>query len=218
MPRQHLGVSLQRFRSIIIIHVCPCFLSRRHLTAACVSLCQAAGAALWVSAVASSAHAVRAVLLAIATVTSRCGLRSSRDRTQAAVRVWLVSARRVTDVAPTIGKRRRSPLPIFETRPSRSFPPDEFCLGTSPSQAANCRPDLKVVGSGTLAASAVAVMTPTPGIVSSRWLAAFCRCRTSSCRSILRIASARCSSCDPNARSAERAIAGRVRSSGSRRA
>jgi hypothetical protein len=89
-------------------------------------------------------------------------------------------------------------LPIFDTRPSLSLPPEEFCRGTSPSQAANCRPDLKAEGSGTLAASAVAVIMPTPGIVSSRWLASFCRCQANSCRSILPICSARVSSWAPD--------------------
>ena len=57
--------------------------------------------------------------------------------------------------------------------PNRSLPPDEFCLGTSPSQAANWRPDRKTLASPTVATSAVAVMNPMPGMVSSRRLMVF---------------------------------------------
>ena len=34
------------------------------------------------------------------------------------------------------------------------MPPEEFCRGTKPRKAANCRPDLNTLGSGTLAESA----------------------------------------------------------------
>ena len=74
------------------------------------------------------AQAVRAVLLAIATVTSRVGLRPSRDLTQAPVRVSVVSARLVTEVAPITSKRRKYPLPIFEMCSRRSLPPAQFCV------------------------------------------------------------------------------------------
>jgi hypothetical protein len=52
----------------------------------------------------------------------------------------------------------------------------ESCRGTSPIQAAKSRPDRKAVGSATVAAIAVAPMTPMPGMVSSRLLAWFERC------------------------------------------
>jgi hypothetical protein len=35
------------------------------------------------------------------------------------------------------GNFRKYRLPIFETWPSRSLPPDEFCLGVRPRKAAN---------------------------------------------------------------------------------
>ncbi len=54
-----------------------------------------------VSPRASTAQIIRAVLLVMATVTSRAGLRSSRLRTQLAAGASLVLARRTTDVAPT---------------------------------------------------------------------------------------------------------------------
>jgi hypothetical protein len=45
----------------------------------------------------------------------------------------------------------------------------EFCRGTSPIQAARSLPDLKAVGSGTVATMALASTGPTPGISISRW-------------------------------------------------
>jgi hypothetical protein len=59
-------------------------------------------------------QAVRALLLAVATVTRSVGLRPASDLTQAPVRVSVVSARLVTEVAPTTSKRRKYPSPIFE--------------------------------------------------------------------------------------------------------
>jgi hypothetical protein len=47
--------------------------------------------------------------------------------------------------------------------PSRSLPPLEFCLGTSPIQAARLRPVLKAFGSATLATSALASSGPHAG-------------------------------------------------------
>jgi hypothetical protein len=46
--------------------------------------------------------------------------------------------------------------------PSLSRPPLEFCLGTSPIQAAKSRPERKAFGSATLATSAVANAGPSP--------------------------------------------------------
>src|SRR5262252_7664904 len=57
--------------------------------------------------------------------------------------------------------------------PSLSLPPLERCLGTSPTQAEKSRPDRKALGSATQATNAVASAGPTPGIASSRLLAAF---------------------------------------------
>ena len=50
------------------------------------------------------------------------------------------------------------------------FAPVEFCGGTRPSQAANSQPLRKPLGSATMAAMAVAMMGPMPGIVANRWL------------------------------------------------
>src|SRR5215470_16222822 len=60
--------------------------------------------------------------------------------------------------------------------PSCCLPPVEFWRGTSPIHAARSRPDLKALGSVTVAAIAVATITPTPGIDSSRWLISLARC------------------------------------------
>ena len=104
----------------------------------------------------------------MATVTNRAGLRSSRLRTQLAAVVSAVRARRTTDVAPTTSSFLRWRSPIFEMRPSLSLPPDEFWRGTRPSEAENSRPERNAVGSVTEAARAVALMTPTPGMVVNR--------------------------------------------------
>jgi hypothetical protein len=54
--------------------------------------------------------------------------------------------------------------------PNRTLPPDPLCRGTSPIQVAKCRPERKELGSGMVAAKALAVIRPMPGIVSRRWL------------------------------------------------
>lgn len=59
----------------------------------------------------------------------------------------------------------------------RSLPPVKFCLGTSPIQAANSRPDLKIEGSDTEVTSAVAMIGPIPGMISKRRPASFERCQ-----------------------------------------
>ena len=56
-----------------------------------------------------------------------------------------------------------------------SLPPLEACLGTRPIQAASSRPDLKTDGSVIEAASAVAVIGPMPGMLSSRRLTSLAR-------------------------------------------
>ncbi len=51
-------------------------------------------------------------------------------------------------------------VPILETRPSRSLPPDELCLGVNPRKTANSRGREKAEISWMLAASAEAVTGP----------------------------------------------------------
>lgn len=58
--------------------------------------------------------------------------------------------------------------------PSFSLPPVEFCRGASPSQAEKSRPELKTLGSGTLATITVAMSLPTPGTPASNLLIGLC--------------------------------------------
>ena len=53
--------------------------------------------------------------------------------------------------------------------------PVECCRGTSPIHAAKSRPDLKLLGSVTVEAIAVAAITPIPGMVSRRQLMSLAR-------------------------------------------
>ena len=62
-------------------------------------------------------------------------------------------------------RRYRSPCLVMP--PSLCLPPEEFCRGVRPSQAANSRPERKADGSGMVAAKAVAVIGPIPGMVAS---------------------------------------------------
>ena len=63
-------------------------------------------------------------------------------------------------------RRYRSPCLVMP--PNFSLPPLEFCRGTSPIQAARALPDLKAVGSGTVATMALASTGPTPGTSINR--------------------------------------------------
>ena len=73
-------------------------------------------------------------------------------------------------LAPLISSRRKYSLPRLDTPPNGFLPPVEFCGGTRPSQAANSQPLRKPLGSATMAAMAVPMMGPMPGIVANRWL------------------------------------------------
>jgi hypothetical protein len=59
----------------------------------------------------------------------------------------------------------RIAITLFADAAELSLPPLECCFGTSPMQAEKLRPDLKVLGSATLATRAVASIGPTPGNV-----------------------------------------------------
>ena len=80
---------------------------------------------------------------------------------------------------------------LLGDRPKLLLAPVKSCRGTSPIQAAKSRPDRKTVGSATVAAIALAPMTPMPGIVSSRLLASFERCCVSFVSRSIRSAFAR---------------------------
>ena len=73
-----------------------------------------------------------------------------------------------TALAPIVSSRRRVRSPIREMAPSLCLPPVDFCLGVSPTQAAKCRPALKVRGSGAQGHDRRGDNRPTPGMVISR--------------------------------------------------
>src|SRR5215813_1714149 len=77
----------------------------------------------------------------------------------------------------------------------RCLPPVEFCRGTRPSQAANSRPLRKPLGSTTVAAMAVAMIGPMPGMLARRWLTGLLLCQAMSCFSIAATAASSCSIC-----------------------
>jgi hypothetical protein len=69
--------------------------------------------------------------------------------------------------------------PCFVIPACRSRPPLLLARGVSPSQAANCRLDRKTPISDTVAAIALAVMAPMPGMLASRRLLSQARWRVS---------------------------------------
>lgn len=86
----------------------------------------------------------------------------------------LRDAHRTTAMAPMMSNRRISRWPIFDTFPSRCLPPLDFCRGTSPSQAAKSRPNLKTSIGGVKVSMARAAIGPTPGMVCKRRDVAAC--------------------------------------------
>src|SRR6185369_11400228 len=107
---------------------------------------------------------MRAVLLARATATTKLGRRRRRPITHGSALVAFERNRLA--LAPLISNRRKYWLPRLDMPPRRCLPPVEFCRGTRPSQAANSRPLRKPPGSATLAAIALAMIGPMPGIVA----------------------------------------------------
>jgi hypothetical protein len=81
-----------------------------------------------------TAQAIRAILLASATVASLPGLRSTSLVIHVADADPFAHAWRMVPVAPSTRRILVTPL-------SRSLPPDEFCRGTRPSQATNSPAD-----------------------------------------------------------------------------
>src|SRR5712691_4013795 len=101
---------------------------------------------------ASNAQAMRAILLASATATTLNGLRA-RSSVSHGYFSGCSRARFKTAWAPTTRMRLRYWSPCFEIGPSLCLPPVEPSRGTNPIQAAKSRPDLKIFGSGTVAAN-----------------------------------------------------------------
>src|SRR6201996_8951415 len=109
------------------------------------------------------AQAMRAILLASATVTSRAGRRCRMSLSQAPAALCQPSACPSIAVAPNTSSLRISLLPALVIRPRWVWPAVEFCRGTRPSQAANCRAVLNRLMSTTVAAISEAVIGPIPG-------------------------------------------------------
>src|ERR1051325_1554005 len=84
-----------------------------------------------------TAQAMRAVLFASATATTRLGRRRRSPITQGSALVALERSRLA--LAPLISRRRKYRLPRLEMPPRRALPPVECCRGTRPSHAANSR-------------------------------------------------------------------------------
>src|SRR5882757_2365745 len=70
--------------------------------------------------------------------------------------------------APRTSRVRRYASPRLVMCPKRALPPVEYCRGTRPSQAANCRALVNRPISTTVAATSDAVIGPIPGIVARR--------------------------------------------------
>lgn len=132
-----------------------------------------------------TAHAIRAILLAMATEATRAGFLASNATKRGSTVLGFCLAYRTSAVAPTTRSCRRYRSPILVMRPKRSLPPLELCRGVSPSQAANCRPDENWLGLVTDAASAVAPIGPMPGIVARRRARSSFLCRAARRRSSL---------------------------------
>src|SRR4051794_18234163 len=128
----------------------------------------AAAGARYVPPFVSSAQAMRAFLLASATITSIGGLRASMRASQEPAATPLRLAQRTTPEAAMISSRRSVRSPMREVRPSRSLPPVECCSRVRPTQAAKSRPERKVSTGGASASIAVAIRGPMPGMFMSR--------------------------------------------------
>src|SRR6478672_1739149 len=81
---------------------------------------------------------------------------------------WLADSDGIAALAPWMNSIRRYLFPRLLMPSNFSLPPVVCCLGTSPSQAPKSRPRLNAAPSPTAATRAVALSTPTPGIVTNR--------------------------------------------------
>src|SRR5437764_6145494 len=157
---------------------------------------------------------MRAVLFARATATTRLGRRRRSPITQGSALVAFERSRLA--LAPLISRRRKYRLPRFEMPPRRALPPVECCRGTRPSHAANSRALANPLGSTTIAAIAVAMIGPMPGIVAKRWLSGLLRCQAVSSFSTFATAACASSTCVASTRRTGRARSGKRRSLASR--
>ena len=107
---------------------------------------------------------MRAILLASATLTSMRGFLASMPSSHEPAGAPRLLAWSTTALLPMMSSRRSVRSPILEIAPSFCLPPVDACFGTNPSQAAKSRPLANVSAGGAIAAMAVAVIGPMPGI------------------------------------------------------
>ena len=108
-----------------------------------------------------TAQAMRAVLFANATATTRLGRRRRRPITQSSALVALERSRLA--LAPLIRSRRKYWLPRLDMPPNRFLPPVEFWHGTKPSHAAISPPLRELARRGVGPIISVQVrLAPTP--------------------------------------------------------
>ncbi len=81
----------------------------------------------------------RVFMLTMATHAFCQATRSIKSSSQRLVGSCRLSTLLTTDLAPWISGVRRLSSPRFVIRPRLALPPEEFCRGTRPSHAANCR-------------------------------------------------------------------------------
>ena len=151
----------------------------------------------------------RANLFATATATTIGLRRSSNASIHGPSTRERAFGYRTTVRAPNTRRWRRYRSPCLVMPPSLFLPPDEFCLGVKPSQAANSRPDRNVDGSGMVAANAVAVIGPMPGTVASKRQIVLFLWISANRASMLSICWFNASSCPMRASRAKHASSGR---------
>jgi len=138
---------------------------------------------------------IRAVLLAMATVASRVGLRSSIEAVHGSTRSGLVRAARTRADMPTTRSCLRYLSPMRDILPCRSLPPEDLLSGVSPIQAARSRPLLNYRASPMVATRADAFTGPMPGMVCKSLMRGSVLASAAIALSSSRIRPCRCKSC-----------------------
>lgn len=119
------------------------------------------------------AQVARVILLASAIVTSVSGLRCSIRASHEPLLIDLRANTDRRDMAPVISKDWISVWPAFDTRLSRSLPPEQSWRDMMPSQVAKSRRRLNPSIGGAKPLIAKAVCGPTLGIVCRRRAVSF---------------------------------------------
>ena len=107
-------------------------------------------------------------MLAKAIATGILGLLSSIRANQDREGIDFRPSQFSLDIVPMISNPRISACPAIETRPRRSLPPEGYCCGTRPNQAAKSRPHRKLSIGGAKASMAKALISPMPCTVCRR--------------------------------------------------